>query len=66
MPARAYMYALPWDLYADRGIRRYGAHGTSYRYLVAETARTLGRPAEELNLIIAHVGTPPVGKGCQL
>ena len=39
-------------------LRRYGAHGTSYRYLVGEAARMLGQPAESLNLIIAHVGPP--------
>ena len=50
------MYALPWELYKDRGIRRYGAHGTSYQYLVGRAAQILQRPASELNLIIAHVG----------
>lgn len=56
MPPEAFMYALPWELYAQQGIRRYGAHGTSYRYLVERAATVLSRPASELNLIIAHVG----------
>ena len=43
---------------ASLALYRYGAHGTSYRYLVGEAARMLGQPAESLNLIIAHVGPP--------
>ena len=41
---------------------RYGAHGTSYRYLVGEAARMLGQSASSLNLIIAHVGPPCCSK----
>ena len=66
MPPAAYMYALPWDLYEQRGIRRYGAHGTSYQYLVGAAARALQRDASQLNLVIAHVGLLLSGAHCQL
>ena len=56
MPAAAYTYALPADLARKEGLRRYGAHGTSYRYLVGAAAKMLGRPAAELNMIIGHIG----------
>jgi acetate kinase len=56
MPAAAYTYALPADLARKEGLRRYGAHGTSYRYLVDAAAKMLGRPAAELNMIIGHIG----------
>lgn len=52
----AYTYALPAELCRKEGLRRYGAHGTSYRYLVGAAAEVLGRPASELNLIIGHIG----------
>lgn len=56
MPPAAYTYALPAELAKREGLRRYGAHGTSYRYLVGAAAKMLGRPAAELNLIIGHIG----------
>ncbi len=56
MPEHAYMYAVPTKFYREYGVRRYGAHGTSYRYVCAETARFLGRPEENLALVIAHLG----------
>ena len=56
MPPAAYLYALPKWLHTEHGVRRFGMHGTSYRYLTASTARLLRRPAHELNLIIAHLG----------
>ena len=58
MPPHAFLYALPWELYDQDGIRRYGAHGTSYKYLVQRAAAILGRDASQINLIIAHVGMP--------
>lgn len=56
MPPAAYTYALPAELAKREGLRRYGAHGTSYRFLVGAAAKMLGRPAAELNLIIGHIG----------
>ncbi|KAK9819853.1 hypothetical protein WJX72_003305 [[Myrmecia] bisecta] len=56
MPPAAYMYALPYELYESHHLRKYGFHGTSYKYLVGETSRLLARPAEDLNLIVCHLG----------
>lgn len=56
MPAEAYLYALPYRLYEEFGIRRYGFHGTSHRYLSLEAARLLGRPPGEVRLITCHLG----------
>jgi acetate kinase len=56
MPRQAYLYALPYELYRDHGIRRYGFHGTSHRYVCHEAARLLARPIEDLALISAHLG----------
>lgn len=50
------MYALPYDLYEERGLRRYGAHGTSVQYLVKRASHMLQKPVEEVNLIVAHLG----------
>ena len=43
MPEHAYTYAIPHELYEKYGLRRYGAHGTSYRFVADETARFLGK-----------------------
>ncbi|MDF3129823.1 acetate kinase [Kiritimatiellaeota bacterium B1221] len=56
MPRQAYLYALPYELYEQEGIRRYGFHGTSHRYVCTEAAKRLNRPIEELALISAHLG----------
>ncbi|KAL1507074.1 hypothetical protein AB1Y20_007935 [Prymnesium parvum] len=56
IPAHNYMYALPSELHDDHGVRRYGFHGTSYTYVLQQTAKLLHRPAEELNLILLHLG----------
>ncbi len=56
MPEHAYMYAIPTELYKKHGVRRYGAHGTSYRYVSEETARLLKRSPDNLALVIAHLG----------
>ena len=56
MPEHAYTYAVPRELYRKYGLRRYGAHGTSYRFVAAEAARLLGRSEEGLRLVIAHLG----------
>jgi acetate kinase len=56
MPAPAYTYAIPYDLYETLRVRRYGFHGTSHRYVAARAAKMLGRKLEETNLITAHLG----------
>jgi acetate kinase len=56
MPPSAYLYALPYKLYEQHGVRRFGMHGTSYRFLLGKAAEHLKKPEEELNLIIAHLG----------
>ncbi|KAK9846524.1 hypothetical protein WJX81_005941 [Elliptochloris bilobata] len=56
MPAEAYMYALPYDIYTRFHVRKYGFHGTSYSFLVQQAERLLGRDAGDLNLIVAHLG----------
>lgn len=56
LPRRAYLYAIPHHLYTEHGIRRYGFHGTSHRYVAARAAEQLGRPLESLALLSAHLG----------
>ncbi len=56
MPAKAFMYPLPNELYKDHAIRRYGAHGTSHYYVTCEAAKLLGKPLSETNIITAHLG----------
>jgi acetate kinase len=56
LPAFAYRYAVPSDWYELYGVRRYGFHGTSHEYVAGATADHLGRPLEELDLIVAHLG----------
>jgi len=56
MPPESFLYALPHGLYRKLGIRRYGFHGTSHRYVAARAAEVLGRPIEELRLITCHLG----------
>lgn len=56
MPEESYLYALPYNLYKEHGIRRYGFHGTSHYYVSVEAARMLNKPVEELNVITCHLG----------
>ncbi|OZS43586.1 acetate kinase [Photobacterium sanguinicancri] len=56
MPEEAYLYALPYNLYTDHGIRRYGAHGTSHLFITRVTAELLGKKEDELNIINCHLG----------
>lgn len=56
MPEEAYLYALPYSLYKDHGIRRYGFHGTSHYFVSREAAKMLNKPVEELNVITCHLG----------
>ena len=52
----AYLYGLPYDLYKQHGIRRYGFHGTSHRYVSLKSAEVLKRPLGELEIISCHLG----------
>lgn len=56
IPPHAYHYAIPREWYKKHGVRRYGFHGTSHAYVAREAAAFLGRPPEELNLIVLHLG----------
>uniref|UniRef100_A0A7S0S850 Probable acetate kinase n=1 Tax=Chlamydomonas leiostraca TaxID=1034604 RepID=A0A7S0S850_9CHLO len=56
MPAHAYMYGLPYDLYDKHHIRRYGFHGTSHQYLAQQAAEMLGKPLDKLSAISCHLG----------
>ena len=56
IPEAAYLYGVPYEWYEQNGVRRYGFHGTSYRYVTRETARRLGKDSHEVNLLIAHLG----------
>lgn len=61
MPPTAYRYALPSHLYEEYGVRAYGFHGTSHRYVSQAAADYLGKPLHDLNLITAHLGN-----GCSI
>ncbi|MCD6323125.1 MAG: acetate kinase [Clostridiales bacterium] len=56
LPAKAYMYAVPYELYKKYGIRKYGFHGTSHRFVAKRAAIMLGKPLEELKLVSCHLG----------
>ncbi len=56
LPAAASTYALDLELAAREGVRRYGMHGISHEYVAHESARFLGRPLEQLRLIVLHLG----------
>ena len=56
MPAKAFMYAIPYELYQQYGVRRYGFHGTSHRYVSARVCEILGVKPEEQRIITCHIG----------
>ena len=56
MPEESYLYALPYHYYKDYRIRRYGFHGTSHEYVSSRAAAVLGKPIEELKIIVCHLG----------
>jgi len=56
MPQAAYLYGLPLELYRKYGLRRYGFHGTSHRYVSERAAVMLGRSVEEVKVITCHLG----------
>jgi acetate kinase len=61
IPKVAYMYALPYELYEKYGIRRYGFHGISHRYVARRAAAIMGRGKYEINAITCHLGN-----GCSI
>jgi len=56
MEPPAYLYAIPYRLYEEYGIRRYGFHGTSHQYVARRAAEYLGRPLAELKIVTCHLG----------
>ncbi|MGW6298701.1 acetate kinase [Peribacillus butanolivorans] len=56
MSAGSYMYSLPFEYYEKYGIRKYGFHGTSHKYVSQRAAEMIGRPIEQLRLISCHLG----------
>ncbi|MHA5134443.1 acetate/propionate family kinase [Oenococcus oeni] len=56
MPKENYLYAVPYEYYTKYGVRRYGAHGTSHKYVSEQAAKLIGKPLEELKLITLHLG----------
>ena len=61
MPPKAYMYAIPYEYYEKYGVRRYGFHGTSHKYVSHRAAEFLEEPIERLKLITCHLGN-----GCSM
>jgi acetate kinase len=56
MPESSFLYSLPYEYYEDFGIRKYGFHGTSHKYVSERAAEMLGRPTEQVRLISCHLG----------
>ncbi|MCE4051174.1 MULTISPECIES: acetate kinase [Bacillaceae] len=56
MPESSYLYSLPYEYYEKYGIRKYGFHGTSHKYVSQRAAEMLGRPIDQLRLISCHLG----------
>ena len=56
MPEDAYLYALPYELYEKDGIRKYGFHGTSHKYVSQTCAEVMGRDIKDLKIITCHLG----------
>ena len=57
MPEESYTYAVPYEWLEKYGIRRYGFHGTSHRFVSAEAAKLVGKPLEELKIVSCHLGS---------
>ncbi len=56
IPDYAYMYAVPYEDYEQYGIRKYGFHGTSHRFVSKQVSKYVNKPAEELKVITCHIG----------
>lgn len=61
VPEEAYLYAIPYRLYTEHSIRRYGFHGTSHRYVANRAAQILKRPLEDIRMVTCHLGN-----GCSI
>ena len=61
LPPKAYMYPIPYEYYEKYAIRKYGAHGTSHRYIAQRAAELVGEPIDELKIITCHLGN-----GCSM
>ncbi|MDD4957572.1 MAG: acetate kinase [Candidatus Omnitrophica bacterium] len=61
MAEKAYTYGIPYEFYEKYGVRKYGFHGTSHRYVAGKAAEILARPITELNIITVHLGN-----GCSM
>lgn len=61
MPAKAYMYALPYEYYEKYGVRKYGAHGTSHHFVSDRAAVLMGKDKKDLKIITCHLGN-----GCSI
>ncbi len=56
MPAKAFLYGIPYEYYEKYKVRRYGFHGTSHSFVSSRTAKLLGRPYDKLKTIVCHLG----------
>ncbi len=56
MPNKAFLYAVPYETYEEFGVRRYGFHGTSHKYVALRAAKMLNKPIESLKIITCHLG----------
>ncbi len=56
MPEKAYIYPIPYELYEEKSIRRYGFHGTSHRYVAHRVAERMGKDIKDLKIITCHLG----------
>lgn len=56
MPAYSYIYPIPYEYYKELGIRRYGFHGTSHKYISSKAAEILGKKIEDLKIVTCHLG----------
>lgn len=56
LPEKAYTYAIPWEYYEEHGIRRYGFHGLSHRYLRLRTAQLMDTTTRDIQVVTCHLG----------
>ena len=56
MPEKAYLYGIDYEDYKKYGVRKYGFHGTSHKFVSAEAAKYIGKPASELKIVTCHLG----------
>ncbi len=56
MPEKAFLYGLPYELYKENGIRKYGFHGTSHKYVAERAAEMLGKDIKDMKIITCHLG----------